>query len=151
MKMPSEYGDAPEFSSDPARLDMALIHHYLARDSYWAQGMPRATLDRAIARSVCIGAYAGGAQAGFARVVTDEATFGYLADVFVVEAHRGRGIARAMLAALFDDPRLQGLRRVLLATRDAHGLYAEFGFRPLAVPARFMERHDPDVYARLAT
>ena len=142
---------ASEISSDPARLDMALIHGYLARDSYWAQGIPRATLERAIAHSVCIGAYAGGAQVGFARVATDQATFGYLADVFVVESHRGQGIARAMLAALFDDPRLQGLRRVLLATRDAHGLYAAFGFRPLAAPARFMERHDPDVYSRPST
>jgi GNAT superfamily N-acetyltransferase len=146
-------GDAAgalELSADPARLDVGLIHDYLARESYWARGIPRATLERALAHSVCISAWSGAAMAGFARVVTDQATFGYLADVFVVEQQRGRGVARAMLTALFDDPRLQGLRRMMLATRDAHGLYASFGFRPLADAARLMERHDPDVYSRPA-
>lgn len=139
-----------EISSDPARLDIPLIHGYLSRESYWAMGVPLATLERAIAHSVCIGAYDGGAQVGFGRVVTDQATFGYLADVFVVESWRGQGVARAMLAVLLADARLQGLRRMLLATRDAHRLYAGLGFTPLAGPERFMERHDPDVYSRLA-
>jgi len=141
---------ALELSTDQARLDIGLVHDYLARESYWARGIPRATVERALAHSVCISAWSGGSMAGFARVVTDQATFGYLADVFVVESQRGRGVARAMLAALFDDPRLQGLRRMMLATRDAHGLYAGFGFRPLGDPARLMERYDADVYSRQA-
>jgi len=146
-------GPAPavlEVSSDPARLDVGLIHEYLARESYWARDIPRATLERALAHSLCFGAYLQGAQVAFARVVTDQATFGYLADVFVIESQRGRGHARALLERVFADARLQGLRRVLLATRDAHGLYAGFGFTPLAAPARVMERHDPAVYARPA-
>ncbi len=148
MTMASTAAGALELSGDPARLDVALIHGYLARESYWARGVPLATLERAIAHSVCIGAYIGGAQVGFARVVTDQATFGYLADVFVLESRRGQGVARAMLGSLLADARLQGLRRVLLATRDAHRLYAGLGFGPVAAPARFMERYDPDVYSR---
>jgi GNAT superfamily N-acetyltransferase len=148
MTTANDAAGALELSGDPARLDIPLIHDYLARESYWAKGVPLATLERAIAHSVCIGAYAGGTQVGFARVVTDQATFGYLADVFVVETRRGQGVARAMLAALLADPRLQGLRRMLLATRDAHRLYAGLGFSPLAAPARFMERYDPGVYSR---
>jgi N-acetylglutamate synthase-like GNAT family acetyltransferase len=140
-----------ELSTDPARLDIDLLHDFLARESYWARGIPRATLERALAHSICISAWSGRAMVGFARVVTDQATFGYLADVFVVESQRGRGVARAMLVALLDDPRLQGLRRMLLVTRDAHRLYAGFGFRPLAEPARLMERHDPDAYSRPAS
>jgi N-acetylglutamate synthase-like GNAT family acetyltransferase len=132
--------------TDPARLDMGVIHGFLAQ-SYWARGIPRALVERAVRNSLCFGLYEGERQVGFARVVTDEATFAYLADVFVVESHRGRGLAKFLIAAVVAEPRLQGLRRWMLATRDAHSLYARFGFEPLAVPGRFMELHAPDVYA----
>lgn len=135
-----------EISTDPARMDVAAIHAFL-RETYWSPGIPLETVRRAVAHSVCVGAFADGAQVGFARVVTDCATFAYLADVYVLPEHRGRGLSRRMLDALFALPQLQGLRRMMLATRDAHGLYAKLGFTPLAKPDRFMELHRPDAYA----
>lgn len=134
-----------DFSFDRSRLDVATIHAFLA-GTYWSPGIPRSTVERAIAHSICIGCYADGAQVGFARMVTDQATFAYLADVFVLPAHRGKGLSARMIETLLSHPDLQGLRRMLLVTRDAHGLYARFGFKPLAAPDRFMERHDPDAY-----
>ena len=103
---------------------------------------------RAIAQSLCIGGYAGAAQVAFGRMITDRATFAYLADVFVVPEHRGRGLSRRLMDELLGHPDLQGLRRMMLATRDAHGLYARYGFTALAAPDRVMERHDPEVYRR---
>lgn len=135
-----------EISTDARRLDSKAIHAFLST-AYWSPGIPLETLERAIGNSLCVGAYDGAAQVGFARVVTDQATFAYLADVYVLEAHRGRGLSRRMLGALLQLPELQGLRRMMLATRDAHGLYASFGFTPLANPSRFMERHNPNAYA----
>jgi len=132
--------------SDPARLDMDVIHGFLTA-SYWSPGISRALVERAVRNSVCFGVYEEGRQVGFARVITDQATFAYLADVFILEAHRGRGLAKALMSAIVADPRLQGLRRWVLATRDAHGLYERYGFTPLAKPQRFMELHQPDVYA----
>ena len=134
-----------EISSERSRLDLALIHDYL-RSSYWAQGIPRAVVERSIQHSLCFGAYLDGRQAGFARVVTDYATFAYVADVFVVPEHRGHGISKLLLRAILEHSELQGLRRFLLATQDAHGLYAQFGFQPLAHPEHFMTVHKPDVY-----
>jgi GNAT superfamily N-acetyltransferase len=134
-----------EISTDKSRLDRAAIHAYLTQ-SYWSPGVPRAVVERAIEHSLCFGVFHEGAQVGFARVVTDRATFAYLADVYLLEAHRGRGLARELVGAVMAHPELQGLRRMLLATRDAHGLYAKFGFRPLAAPDRMMELHRPDVY-----
>jgi GNAT superfamily N-acetyltransferase len=134
-----------EVDTDPMRLDVALVHRFLA-DSYWARGIPRATVEAAIRGSLCFGLYEHGAQVGFARLITDRATFAYLADVFVLESHRGRGLAKVLMEALVAHPEMQGLRRWVLATRDAHALYAQYGFRPLAAPDRFMERHDPHVY-----
>jgi GNAT superfamily N-acetyltransferase len=134
-----------ETSFDPARIDVEAAHAYLSR-SYWAAGIPIAVLRRAIANSLCIAAFAEGAQVGFARVVTDRATFAYLADVYVLEAHRGRGLARRLVSELLAHPELQGLRRLMLVTRDAHAVYAPFGFRPLAHPERVMELHRPGVY-----
>jgi len=134
-----------EISSDPGRLQLDAIHAFLAR-SYWSPGVPRAVVARAIAHSLCFGIYAGAEQVGFARVVTDRATFAYLADVYVLEAHRGQGLAARLVAHIQAHPDLQGLRRFLLATRDAHGLYARFGFRPVAAPDRLMEIRDPDPY-----
>jgi GNAT superfamily N-acetyltransferase len=134
-----------EISTERSRLDVALIHDYL-RSSYWAQDIPRAVVERSIQHSLCFGAYLDGRQTGFARVVTDYATFAYVADVFVVPEHRGRGISKLLLRAILEHPELQGLRRFLLATHDAHGLYAQFGFQPLAHPEHFMTVHKPDVY-----
>ena len=137
---------ALEVDTDPARLDRAMIHRWLGEESYWARGIPRQVLDRALDHSLCFGAYLDGAQVGFARMVTDRATFAYLADVYVLEAHRGRGLSRRLVAALLDHPEMQGLRRLMLVTRDAQGLYEKFGFTALAHPARVMELHRPDIY-----
>ena len=138
----------PVVDTDPSRLDMDVIHGFLGQ-SYWARGIPRALMERAVRNSLCFGLYEGGRQVGFARVITDQATFAYLADVFVVESHRGRGLAKVLIAAVVAEPRLQGLRRWMLATRDAHRLYARYGFEPLAAPSVFMELHAPDVYTAL--
>lgn len=134
-----------EISTDPARLDVDAIHAFLTR-SYWSPGIPRATVARAIQHSVCAGVYLDGAQVGFARVVSDRATFGYLADVYILEVHRGRGLSKALVGTLLEHSDLRGLRRFLLATRDAHGLYSRFGFKPLAAPDRMLELHNPTPY-----
>lgn len=127
-------------SDDPTRLDLDVIHGFLSQ-SYWSPGIPREVVERAIAHSLCFGIHHDDdGQIGFGRVVTDEATYGYLADVFVLETHRGRGLSKALMEMVMEHPRLQGLRRFTLATRDAHGLYAKFGFAPLAYPERHMER-----------
>lgn len=127
-----------DISTDRARMDVDTIHRYLSGESYWAKGIPRDLVERAIENSLCFGAFEGGAQVGFARVVTDCATFAYLADVFVLPSHRGRGIAKRIMEAVMAHPSLQGLRRWHLLTRDAHALYAQFGFAPLEAPDRHM-------------
>ena len=127
-------------------VDVAAAHSYLAR-SYWSPGIPFETVAKAIANSLCVAVRKDGEQVGLARLVTDRATFAYLADVYVLEAHRGQGLARAMVAWLQAHPELQGLRRWLLMTVDAHPLYEKLGWSPLAHPERGMERHFPDVYA----
>lgn len=132
-----------KISTDNARLDIGLIHQWLSEESYWAGGVSRSVVQRAIDNSLCIGAYLEGRQIGFARVVTDRATFAWLADVFILEPYRGRGYGKALVQAVVEHPELQSLRRILLATRDAHGLYAQYGFTPVA-PDRFMERRKPD-------
>jgi len=134
-----------EISTDPSRLDLDVIHGFLSR-SYWSPGIPREVVARALRNSLCCGAYCHGAQVGFARVVSDRATFAYLADVFVLESHRGRGVSKLLMQCLLAHPDLQGLRRWSLATRDAHGLYRHFGFVPLANPERHMEILRPDIY-----
>lgn len=135
-----------DISTDPARLDRDLIHRWLSQESYWARGVPRAVVDKALDHSLCFGAFQDGRQVGFARTVTDRATFAYLADVFVLPEARGRGCARRLMDAVIAHPELQGLRRMALATRDAHALYAQYGFTPLARPETFMERYRPEVY-----
>lgn len=138
-------------SADPARLDRELIHRFLAGESAWARGIPRPTLERAIDNSLCFGAYlataAGEEQVGFARVITDRATFANLVDVFILPQHRGRGIGKRLLQAVLEHPDLQGLRRFTLATADAHSLYSRFGFAPPAKPQTLMERYFPGLYA----
>jgi GNAT superfamily N-acetyltransferase len=136
---------AYEISTDRDKLDIALIHRFLS-SSYWAQDIPRALVEKSIAHSLCFGAFFGEAQVGFAKVVTDFSTMAYLGDVFVLTEHRGRGVAKMLIRAVLEHPELQGLRRIILATKDAHGLYAPFGFRPLSHPENFMSIHNPDVY-----
>jgi GNAT superfamily N-acetyltransferase len=134
-------------SADKAELDVDLVYQFLSERSTWAIGIPRDVVQRAIANSLCFGAYVDGRQVGFARVVTDGATFGYLADVFVVEAERGKGHSKRLVEAVLAHPDLQGLRRFMLATSDAHELYARYGFTPPARPATLMERYFPNIYA----
>jgi GNAT superfamily N-acetyltransferase len=125
-------------TTDPARLDLDVIHGFLS-GSYWAEGIPREVVERAVRHSLCFGAYQGERQVGFARVVTDRATFAYVSDVFVLPPARGRSIAKRLMAAIMAHPDLQGLRRWTLATRDAHGLYRQFGFGEPRYPERQME------------
>ena len=144
-------------STDPVRVDLAAVHAYLTT-AYWSEGVPLDVVRRAIAGSIPFSVWwepaarvegaASPAQVAFARAITDRATFAYVADVYVLEEHRGRGLSRWMMEALVAHPDLQGLRRMILATRDAHGLYAKFGFTPLASPPRWMEKWDPEVYRR---
>ena len=128
-------------STDASMLDLEVVHGYLSR-SYWAAGVPEDVVRRSIENSLCFGVYRGEEQAGFARVVTDRATFAYLADVFVLEEHRGQGIGKWLVEVILSHPELQGLRRWMLATRDAHDLYRRYAFTELARPGIFMERKD---------
>jgi GNAT superfamily N-acetyltransferase len=123
------------------------VHRFLAA-SYWAKGIPPETVQRSIENSLSFGLYRGEEQAGFARVITDKATFAYLCDVFVLEEFRGRGLGKWLIEAVSRHPDLQGLRRWVLATLDAHGLYQQFGFTPLGRPDRFMEIYTPNFYMR---
>lgn len=144
--MPPPMDTVLEISTDKARLDLDLIHRFLSEQSTWASGIPRATVARSIANSLCFGGYLAGAQIAFARVISDEATYAYLVDVFVLPEQRGRGHSKALMAAVMAHPALQGLRRFGLATSSAHGLYTQFGFTPPAKPQTLMERLQPDVY-----
>lgn len=130
------------FSTDKSRLDVPFIHHYLSEESYWAKNIPLEIVESSIAGSLCFGIYHQERQVGFARVITDHATFAYLADVFIDQAHRGKGLSKQLMAFIFSESSLQGLRRWMLGTLDAHGLYAQFGFTPLQQPGRFMERRE---------
>ena len=136
-------------STDRSRLDLKLVHDFL-RGSYWAKDIPRDVFMKSIENSLCFGVYEGPGQIGFARVITDYATFAYLADVFIIESHRRRGLANFLMECIVQHPQLQGLRRWTLATRDAHQLYAKFGFKPLGRPDRFMELHNAEVYKKAA-
>ncbi len=131
----------------PNRLDMNVIHGFL-HGSYWANGIPRAIVKKSVRSSLCFGLFRGKEQIGFARVISDHSTFAYLADVFVLPNYRGRGLAKWLMECIMSHPELQGLRRWLLVTRDAHGLYEKFGFTPLAHPERLMEIHCADLYAQ---
>ncbi|WP_105254457.1 GNAT family N-acetyltransferase [Pseudoalteromonas sp. T1lg75] len=128
-------------------LDFEVIYQFISQ-SYWAMGIPRATLRKAIDNSLCFGVFEnGGIQVGFARLITDRATFAYLADVFVVEAHRGKGLSKWLVESIVSHPDLQGLRRMVLATRDAHGLYAQYGFKRIENPEILMQIWQPDIYS----
>jgi N-acetylglutamate synthase-like GNAT family acetyltransferase len=125
-------------STDPQLLDLEVVHGFLSNESYWAQGRSLETIKRSIEHSLAFGVYEGERQIGFCRVITDYATLAWLADVFILEAYRGRGLSVWLVETVLAHPELQGLKRWLLATKDAHGLYAKYGFEPLADPERWM-------------
>jgi GNAT superfamily N-acetyltransferase len=142
QQFPGEY----EISTDTHRLNVEVIHNFLAEESYWSPGIPLGIVERAIQNSLCFGVYHHTAQVGFARVVTDKSTFALLADLFILSAHRGKGLSKWLMRCVVGHEDLQGLRRLLLLTSDAHGLYRQFGFKELGNPSRFMEVLRQDIY-----
>ena len=146
--------DGFTISTEKEKLDIDLIHSFLNR-TYWAEGISKEIIRRSIEGSLCFGVFENdkqavpaGRQVGFARMITDKATFAYLADVFIIEEYRGRGLSKWLMEIIMSQPDLQGLRRMILATKDAHGLYKQFGFSPLINVDRWMQILDPDVYKR---
>lgn len=135
-------------STDKDLLDIDAIHAFLSTRAYWCLNIPRDRVERSIAHARCYGVYKGTEQVGFARVISDMSTIAYLGDVYIEEAHRGQGLSNWLVGTIMNDPELQGLRRWILLTGDAHGLYRQFGWTDLADPSRWMERHDREVYAR---
>lgn len=127
-------------------MNVAMIHRFLSEDSYWAKGIPFTLVDRSLTHSFCIGAFVNGHQAGFGRVITDYNTFGWLADFFVLPEYRGQGISKKMLSHLFEQPWSRRLRRKMLCTSDAHGLYRQFQFKELNKPSSMMEIYNPDIH-----
>lgn len=137
-------------STDTARLNVDVIYQYLSEESYWAKGIPRSVVEKSIANSLCFGIYYKIQQIGFARVISDKATFAYLGDVFILPAHRGKGLSKWLMQTIHAHPDLQNLRRWWLGTKDAHGLYEQFGWTRINedVSKRFMQKHNADVYKR---
>ena len=137
-------------STDTARLNVDVIYQYLSEESYWAKGIPRSVVEKSIANSLCFGIYYKTEQIGFARVISDKATFAYLGDVFILPAHRGKGLSKWLIQTIHTHPDLQNLRRWWLGTKDAHGLYEQFGWTRINedVSKRFMQKHNADVYKR---
>lgn len=134
-------------STDKTTLSLEYIHQYLSEQSYWAKGIPMHTVKKSIENSLCFGVYKGSNMAGFARVISDFATFAYLADVFIDEAYRGQGLSKWLMEVILAHPELQGLRRFMLATSDAHGLYRQFNFSELANPEYMLAIVNPDIYS----
>lgn len=134
-------------STDQSRFDVEMIYGFLT-SCYWAEGIPRDVVERSIENAFCFGVFEGDAQVGFARVITDRATYAYIGDVFILESHRGRGLGKRLMQAIMEHPELQGFRRWSLVTSDAHSLYEQFGFTTLSKPQDYMELRDPDVYKR---
>ena len=135
-------------STDPARIELDVVHRFLT-ECYWANGIPREVVARSIENSLCFGLYTQGKQIGFARVISDYATYAYIGDVFLLDSFRGQGLGKWLMECIMRHPRLQGLRRWSLVTRDAHALYAPLGFTALKKPQNYMELHDPDVYQKV--
>jgi GNAT superfamily N-acetyltransferase len=134
-------------STDPSLLDLATIHEFLSTQAPWSRNIPLATVQESIAHSLCFGLFCQGQQIGFARVISDFATIAYLGDVFVLPAYRGQGLSKWLLQQVMAHPRLQSLRRWILLTADAHGLYQQFGWTEITDPSKWMEVHNPAVYA----
>ena len=133
-------------STDKQRLDLPFVHHFLSTQAYWCLNVPMEIVKRSVEHSLCFGVYHGAEQVGFARIISDFATIAYLGDVFVVPAHRGKGLSKRLMAEIMSHPDLQGLRRWILLTGDAHGLYEQFGWKPISHPERYMEIATPNVY-----
>jgi N-acetylglutamate synthase-like GNAT family acetyltransferase len=146
----NEAASVIEITNDLSSIDLDRVHAWLARKSYWARQMPRSVFDRAVNGSLCFGAIKDGTTVGFARVISDRATFAYVSDVFVDPERRGEGVGKAIMKSIMHHPELQDLRLWLLVTADAQGLYARHGFKASDKPERIMERRDPDVYQRMA-
>lgn len=138
---------ALRITTEKAELDIPSIHQFLSEQTTWAKGIPLSVVQRSIEHSLCFGGFVGNAQVAFARVISDYATFANLVDVFVLPGHRGKGYSKALMSAVVAHPQLQGLRRMMLATGDAHGLYAQFGFTAPLYPESLMERYFPGIYA----
>lgn len=134
-------------STDKGRLDLPFIHHFLSTEAYWCQNIPMGTVRRSVEHSLCFGVYLGEQQVGFARIISDYATIAYLGDVFIMSEHRGKGLSKRLVAEIMAHPDLQGLRRWILLTGDAHGLYQQFGWKPISHPDRYMEIAIPNLYA----
>ena len=139
--------DGFTISTEKEKLDIDVIHSFL-NSTYWAEGISKETIRRSIEGSLCFGVFENDKQVGFARMITDKATFAYLADVFIIEEYRGRGLSKWLMEVIMSHPDLQGLRRMVLVTKDAHGLYKQFGFTPLINVDRWMHILDTDVYKR---
>jgi GNAT superfamily N-acetyltransferase len=139
-----------KIATDNSKLDINLIHQFLCEESYWAKGIPKNIVEKSISNSLCFGLFYKDAQVGFARLVTDKATFAYLADVFIINEHRGNGLGKWLMKTIHEHPELQNLRRWILTTKDAHGLYEQLGWikPPDDYVYRFMMRHNPDVYKK---
>ena len=137
--------DGFTISTEKEKMDIDLIHSFLNR-TYWAEGISKEIIRRSIEGSLCFGVFENDKQIGFARMITDKATFAYLADVFIIEEYRGHGLSKWLMEVIMSHPDLQGLRRIMLATRDAHELYKKFGFTPLNNVDRWMHIHNPDIY-----
>ena len=153
MQQVYEISNGPYYiSTDISKLDVNIIHKYLSEESYWAKEIPRNIVEKAILNSVCFGLYKNNEQIGFARIVTDKATFAYLADVFVLPAYRGKGLSKWLMQTIQVHPELQNLRRWILTTKDAHSLYEQCGWTrvPEDYMYRFMMRHNPDVYKKMS-
>jgi GNAT superfamily N-acetyltransferase len=148
MQTETVYNGEYSITTDQSKFDLEVIHHYLAYDSYWAQNIPMETVKKMIANSLCFGVCYQDKQIGFARMITDKAVFAYLADVFILPEYRGQGLSKWLMQTILSHPDLQGLRRILLVTSDAHGLYEKFGFELIKNPDKFMHIHNPDVYTK---
>ena len=144
------YRNEYSITTDTMKIDIPYIHQFLTQ-SYWATGIPAEIIKKSIEGSLCFSVYFHEQQIGFARFITDKATFGYLADVFIDEAHRGKGLSKWLMEVMLGHPDLQGFRRMMLATRDAHELYRNYGFTELTFPERWMQIHNPDVYKKPLT
>ncbi|MFD0999906.1 GNAT family N-acetyltransferase [Ohtaekwangia kribbensis] len=149
MNILKEYiADGFTYSSDRTKIDIAYVHRIVSTQLYWAKGIPFDTVKRSVENSLSFGIYTNGQQVGFARLVTDYATFGYLADVFVDEQYRGRGLSKTLMEFIFGIDELKVFRRMVLVTRDAHTLYERYGFTSLKTPDTYMELHRPEVYSQ---
>jgi GNAT superfamily N-acetyltransferase len=135
-------------STDKTKLDVKIIHQFLSTEAYWSKNIPYSTVEESISNSLCFGIYNNQTQAGFARVISDYATFAYLCDVFILPEYRGNNLSKMLMQEVMNHAQLQGLRRWMLGTADAHGLYSQFGWTPVGVPERWMEVHNKNVYAK---